>query len=107
MNTDGTNQQNIGINGFQSKWSADGSKFIYTSSKDGDWEIYSCKINGTNDLRITSNSSNDYNAIWSPDGTRIAFASEKDGNSEIYTMNSNGTIWVRLTNNNAYDGTPK
>lgn len=107
MNADGSDQHFSGIYGFQPMWSPDGTKFVYCSSKAGNWEIYVTEIDGTDEQRLTTNSSTDLNPVWSPDGTRIAFMSERAGNSEIYIMQADGTRPVRLTMNTVYDGMPR
>jgi len=107
MNADGSNPHYIGIDGFQMKWSNDGTRFLYTSGKSGNWEIYTCNTDGTNEQRLTNNAFGDYNAAWSPDNTKIAFSSDRDGDAEIYIMNLDGTGLVKLTNNSYWDGSPK
>lgn len=61
---------------------------------------------GSNQKRVTFNSTKDYSPCFSPDGNRIAYHSNMDGNSEIYTMNLDGGNHVRLTRNNGGDETP-
>jgi len=61
--------------------------------------------NGTDQTRLTTNTSIDDKPAWSPDGSKIAFASYRDGNdqiSEIYVMNPDGTNQTRLTTNTGY-----
>jgi hypothetical protein len=61
---------------------------------------------GSDQIRLTNNSANDYTSAWSPDGTEIAFSSDRDGNYEIYVMNADGSDQIRLTNNSANDRFP-
>ena len=76
---------------------------IFYSDRDGNREIYSIDVDGSNLTRITNNSSDDEDPRWSPDGSKIGFQSKRDGNWEIYSMNSNGTNQTRLTTNSATD----
>ena len=78
-------------------WSPNGTKIAFMSSRDGDENIYVMDSNGTNQIRITPNTSNETHPVWSPDGLKIAFRSDRDGNFEIYTMNADGTGQTRLT----------
>jgi len=87
-------------------WSADGSKIVFMSDRDGNFEIYSMNADGSGQTRLTNNTSADEFPDWSPDGTKIVFTSNRDGNDEIYTMNSDGSNPVRLTNNPASDAEP-
>lgn len=85
----------------------------FTSSRDGNTEIYIMNPDGTNQTRLTNNFADDTQPSLSSDGTRIAFMSTRDGNEEIYVMNSDGSGQMRLTNNVfsdrypvfSYDGT--
>ena len=86
--------------------SPDGQHIAYASDRDGNWEIYVMKANGSEQTRLTDNAADDVDPAWSPDGTRIAFVSTRDGNSEIYVMNADGSAQRRLTNNSAADGSP-
>lgn len=107
MNSNGSNQHYIGIQGFMAKWSKDGTKFVYTSNQnDNRFDIYVCDTNGTNELRLTNYPGDKRFPVYSPDGSEIAF-SEGTANSmtdwEIYKMKSDGTGIRQLTNNNAYE----
>ena len=59
-----------------------------------------------NQVRLTSNSTEDIEPTWSSDSTRITFASNRDGNYEIYVMNADGSTQSRLTNNVGVDRYP-
>jgi len=81
----------------------------FCSERDGStWEIYTMSPDGTNLVRLTTNTEYDYYPAWSPDGSRIAYMSdwmtglEGDSQREIYVM-AEGTEPVRLTNNTADD----
>ncbi len=86
-------------------WSANG-KIVFTSSRDGNEEIYVMDADGGNPTRLTNDPGRDFGPYWSPDGTRIAFVSERDGNSEIYAMDANGAALQRLTNEPSLDSGP-
>jgi Tol biopolymer transport system component len=88
------------------QWSADGSKIVFTSQRDGNDEIYSMDANGSNVARLTTSSGADRNPDWSPDGSKIAFDSDRDGNGEVYVMNADGSAQTRLTNDPASNGGP-
>jgi Tol biopolymer transport system component len=56
---------------------------------------------GTNTVRLTSNSSWDLDPAWSPDGSKIAFVTNRDyvNDLEVYVMNADGTGQQNITNN--------
>ena len=87
-------------------WSADGSKIVFTSDRDGNEEIYSMNADGSGQTRLTSNSSADEFPAWSPDGTQIVFKSNRNGNFEIYSMNADGSGQTQLTNTRATNNEP-
>jgi len=69
----------------------------FVSDRDGNPEIYVVNLDGTDLVRLTSNSARDAEPAWSPDGKRIAFVSDRDGRSHIYIMNADGSNAVRHT----------
>ena len=81
-------------------------RIAFSSTRDGNWEIYVINADGSEQARLTNNTADDSIPIWSPDGSRIAFFSNRDGNSEIYIMNADGSEQINLTNNLTYDGWP-
>jgi Tol biopolymer transport system component len=81
-------------------------KIAFVSSRDGNSEIYSMNVDGTNQTRLTNSTSYDSNPVWSPDGSKIAFVSDRTGNSEIFVMNADGSNQINLTNNAGGDYEP-
>jgi len=81
-------------------------KIAFTTSRDGNDEIYLMNPDGTGQINITNNPAYDSTPAWSPDGTKIAFVSTRDGNQEIYVMNANGSGQTNLTQNAASDSAP-
>ena len=73
-------------------------KIAFTSDRDGNREIYVMNADGTNQSRLTNNSTVDDHPTFSPDGTKIAFVSEKPtGGFAIFIMSSDGTNKVEVT----------
>lgn len=88
------------------RWSPDGKKLAFVSTRDGQQEIYVADAEGKNIKRLTSEVAADNNPSWSPDGKLLAFASHRHGNWEIYVMNAEGKEVRRLTHNPAMDYWP-
>ena len=81
------------------------SRIVFSSNRDGDWDIYSMDSNGDNLAQLTNHPSTDRFPGCSPDGRRIAFISERDID-DLYVMDSDGSNVVRLTHDNFPEGRP-
>ncbi len=99
-------------------FSPNGQKIAFSSTRDGNDEIYIMDADGGNETRLTNSAGTGIVGIdrfpnFSPAGTRIAFASGRDGNTEVYMMaaedtdnDGNGESLTRLTDNAAFDQQP-
>ncbi len=101
-------------------WSPVDDRIAFTSDRDGDYEIYTIRVDGTDLKRLTRSPGNDAHSAWSPDGKWIAFASARTGfkdeavlhphntqpDGEIYVMRADGSGLRRLTENQFEDATP-
>ena len=83
------------------RWSPDGKRLAWVSTRDGNQEIYSAAADGNDVKRLTNEIALDNNPAWSPDGKQIAFTSGRTGNFEIHVMNADGSNVKRLTNHPA------
>ncbi|QDV04751.1 translocation protein TolB [Planctomycetes bacterium Poly30] len=66
-------------------WSPDGTKIVCSAFPDGyngidvtNLEIHTMDADGSNELRLTTDSFRDHDPYWSPDGTEIAFETDID-----------------------------
>ncbi len=69
MNPDGTNVTQLTKNAasdFHPAWSPDGRKIAFTSSRDGDLEVYTMAANGGDQIRRTTNGADDTGPDWQP-----------------------------------------
>jgi TolB protein len=103
---DGSGETNLTgeASGGDPNWSPDGSRIVYESLNDGNFEIYVMNADGSNQTRLTDNPAFDSRPAWSADGSQIYFQSTRDGNFEVYVMNADGSNQTRLTDNPAFDG---
>lgn len=90
-------------------WSpVDPDLIAFSSTRDGNPEIYSCRKNGKELRRLTNHNAIDSSPTWSPDGSKIAFTSDRSGLPKVYIMNSDGTGIHRLTSNvDTYEDSPR
>ena len=86
--------------------SADGKQIVFSSSRNGDFDISVMKLDGSEVRRLTESPGLDMRPVWSPDGKQIAFTSNRDGNYEIYAMNADGSNVRRITHHEERDDYP-
>jgi TolB protein len=78
----------------------------FTSTRDGNAEVYLVRADGTGVVDLTRSLSQDGEPAWSPDGEQIAFVSTRDGNAQIYVMNADGSAQHRVTHDATSDMAP-
>jgi Tol biopolymer transport system component len=106
--------------------SPDGSRIVFTSTRDGDLEIYTMNADGTDVRRLTNEPGYDGGAFFSPDGSKIVYRARhpetpqelsdyrrllarnliRPSRLDIYVMDTDGSNRVRVTNNGAANFAP-
>jgi Tol biopolymer transport system component len=91
---------------------------VFSSNRDGDFEIYLMDPDGSGVRQLTRNESqgeneaDDGSPSWSLDGRQIAFTSTRDhegdgfDSQELYVMEADGDGQTRLTDNESGEGRP-
>ena len=74
-------------------------KIVFVSSKDGNEDIYSMNLDGSELTRLTDHPGRDIYPAVSPDGKKIVYTSDIDGTWQLMVMNWDGTEKTRLTYN--------
>jgi len=70
----------------------------YTSTIDGNEDIFTMHADGSNQTNITNNPARDILPAWSPNGTRIAFISTRiNDKPHVFSMNPDGSDVTQLT----------
>lgn len=105
-----------GQNATDPAWSPDGTRIAFASNEDGDYDIYSMRIDGTDVQQLTRTDAQEAEPAWSPDGRTIAYAQylrvdvycgfihtgreypPTMAGQHIYLMSSDGSNQTRLTN---------
>jgi TolB protein len=80
-------------------WSPDGTQIIFSSSMQGNPELYVCDVNGSRPKRLTQSGGNIANMspAWNPKtGQTIAFVSDRGGTPQLYLMNPDGTSTTKI-----------
>ncbi len=79
------------------------SRIVFSSNRDGDWDIYSMDVNGNNVVQLTDHPAGDGYPACSPNGRRIAFISGRGITPDLYVMGSDGGNVLRLTQDNLFE----
>ncbi|MBC7097582.1 PD40 domain-containing protein, partial [Candidatus Bipolaricaulota bacterium] len=75
-------------------------RILFTTNRDGNWEIYSMKPDGSDQINLTHSAAFDVEPWASPDGSRIIFSSDRGcgaGSVRLWLMHYDGTNPVLLT----------
>lgn len=68
-------------------------KILFTSTRDGNREVYMMNPDGSGQVNLTQHHASDFGAVWSPTGEHILFVSNRQGTRvrDLYLMNADGT----------------
>jgi TolB protein len=88
-------------------WSPDGKRFAFSSTHEGNQEIYTAAADGSDLVRLTRHPGHDAHPCWSSDGKAIAYATDRWGMGlEIAKVRPDGTGVTRLTVSAGLDDYP-
>jgi Tol biopolymer transport system component len=77
----------------ESDLSADGTKVVFSSDREGVYHLYVVNVDGSGLEKLTHEAAGDFSPRWSPDGKRIAFSRA----GAVWVMNSDGTNAEQIT----------
>ena len=68
-------------------------KILFTSSRDGNSEVYVMNPDGSEQINLTQHPADDMSAVWSPMGDKILFVSDRQGTRvrDLYLMDPDGS----------------
>ena len=86
--------------------SPDGKALAYSSSHEGNAELYRLDTHTKTVQRLTTHAAGDLSPSWSPSGREIAFTSDRNGGPQIFLMSADGSNVRRLTFEGDYNAAP-
>jgi Tol biopolymer transport system component len=92
--------------GAQAAFPGANGRIVFTSSRDGNPELYAMNPDGTQVTRLTFDAADDFSPAFSADGTKIAWGRQTPFDREIWVMNADGTGQTNVTNHPAFDMLP-
>ncbi|WP_304231792.1 biopolymer transporter TolR [Jiulongibacter sediminis] len=79
-------------------WSPDNQWLTYTARRNGQWDVYKCKADGSEpEINLTKNEKYDDGSEYSPDGQYIYFNSVRTGHMQLWRMKPDGSEQTQLT----------
>ncbi|WP_347302226.1 amidohydrolase family protein [Croceibacterium sp. TMG7-5b_MA50] len=75
-------------------WSPDGTTIAFSGYRDGTWDLYTIKPDGSDLRHVTQGAADDREPAWSPDSRSLAFSSDRNGSTyTIWTVDlASGTL---------------
>jgi TolB protein len=92
--------------GGDSAISPDGTRFLTSLRRSGNWDIWVYDIPSRKWTQLTSDATDEFEAKWSPDSKSIVFTSTKRGNKDIFLMNLASGRTISLTDDPEDDEYP-
>lgn len=80
-------------------------RITFQTNRDENEEVYAMALDGTNQVRLTTNPELDVDPTQAGNG-KVVFSTSRDGNLEIYVIDADGANPNRLTTNEAADVHP-
>lgn len=87
-------------------WSPVGDLIAFSSTRDGNQELYTIRSDGKEMKRLTNDPAIDAHPSWSPDGKRIAFSTNRWGDLELAVLHVGTGKLTRLTESPGLDDYP-
>jgi Tol biopolymer transport system component len=106
MRADGGDRRNLSAdragNDGVAAFSPDGSKLVFRSAEDGNFDLFLMSREGGALTRLTNDDARDNFPVFAPDGSAIAFSSNRDGSIDRFGNRTFDNYVLEL----AADGTP-
>jgi Tol biopolymer transport system component len=75
----------------------DGTKLVFSSNRDGNYELYSSNGDGSGLVRLTTTAANERDPAFFPDRSKVVYASDETGPWNLFMANADGSSRIQLT----------
>lgn len=93
----GVARQETDVGSYWHGWSPDGVRLAYCGLRDGRFDIYTARLGGGNEVKLTDAGHND-GPDYAPDGRWIWFNSDRTGHAQIWKMRVDGSEQTQMSN---------
>lgn len=90
----------------QAALSPDRTTIVFSSNRQGDFDLYRMDPDGQNIQRITTEPGADGDPAWTPDGKRIVYTATRSGSSQVFSINPDGSDSRQLTTSGGGNTSP-
>jgi len=87
-------------------YAPDGKSIAYSSTDEGNAELYVARADGSRPRRITFDPEIDTEPSWSPSGRRLVFTSGRWGKPQLFAINADGSDLAQITFESTWCGSP-
>lgn len=77
--------------------SPDGQRFVTSSKRTGNWEVWIYDLQTTQWTQVTKDPADDFEAKWSPDSSTLVFCSTRTGQKDIWTIDLKSGALKQIT----------
>jgi Tol biopolymer transport system component len=78
-------------------WSSDGRSLTYCANREGEMDVYTINVDGTDEIRLTISEGLNDGPEYSPDGKYIWFNSVRTGLMQVWRMKADGSEQTQMT----------
>jgi len=92
-----------GVNDWQADWSPDGARIVFASNRDGNYELYIMRADGSTIERLTDTPGDEASPHWSPDGERVVYSAQEGSSSHLFIVSASGGGATQITGGDGLD----
>jgi WD40 repeat protein len=84
-------------NDMAGSFSPDGSRIVFASSRNGNFDLFVADADGGNQVQLTATPANEAEPAWTADGNQVLYQSDASGSVQVWIVNADGSGARALT----------